>query len=364
VTPPAILLNPGPVTLSERVRRALTRPDLCHREPEFAELVVDIKRRLARVYPGAEGQFSAILLTGSGTCAVEAMLSSLLPFDAKTLILANGVYGERMAAMVEAHGKPTEVLMGDWLMPIDLEDVDRRLATDRSLRRVVAVHNETTTGRLNDLTALAEVCRAHGRALLVDAVSSFGAEAIDFQAPSLEAVAATANKCLHGAPGISFVLARDSLFDRSKTASRTLYLDLFRYRQEQTKGFSPFTTAVHVAFALQEALIELEEEGGWVARRARYSRYSSVIRQTLNQLGVRSLVPDRDGSSMISSFRLPEGLTFEHLHGRLGEAGFVIYAGQGHLAPFAFRIANMGHIPECEIARLLNVLKDVFRSVS
>jgi 2-aminoethylphosphonate-pyruvate transaminase len=362
MTRPLILLNPGPVTLTERVRSALAREDQCHREPEFAQLVLDVRGRLSRVYPEAEADFTAILLTGSGTCAVEAMLASLLPYDGKTLIVANGVYGERMTAMARAHGKPFEVIQGDWLSGLDLTETERRLRADASITHVAAVHNETTTGRLNDVAALGELCRAHARALLLDTVSSFGAEEIDFPNWNLEAVAATANKCLHGAPGIAFALVRKSVLQARPSQARSLYLDLFRYYHDQQSGFSPYTQAVHVCFALQEALMELEEAGGVCARRQRYRRLSSAIRGCLCELGVRELLPAAAYCSMISSFLLPAGMSYAHIHDRLREAGFVIYAGQGDLARTIFRVANMGDIGDEDLMRLLQAFQDVFKT--
>ena len=170
------LLNPSPVTLTDRVRGALQQLDLCHREKAFAELQLDIRQRLEAIYP-AEG-YVAILLTGSGTAAVEAMVGSVVPRDGHALVVANGVYGDRMAQMLGAQGKRHHILATDWLQGIDLAAVDARLAADPTITHVLAVHHETTTGRLNDLDALGAVCRRHGRPLLLDAVSSFGAEPI------------------------------------------------------------------------------------------------------------------------------------------------------------------------------------------
>jgi 2-aminoethylphosphonate-pyruvate transaminase len=359
MTRPTILLNPGPVTLTERVRRALSRADQCHREPDFAELVLDVKRGLGRVYPEAAADFEPVLLNGSGTCAVEAMLASLLPPASKALVVTNGVYGERMAAMIEAHGKALTVLRGNWLAAPDLGEVERCLGANPGLTHLVAVHHETTTGRLNDLAGLGRLCRRHGLPLLLDAVSSFGAEEIDFRSWNLEAVAATANKCLHAAPGVAFVLVKKSVLEERQSGARSLYLDLFRSYQEQRTGFSPYTPAVHLIFALDEALRELEEAGGQKARLARYRRLSTAIREALHGWGVKSLLPDAAYSSTLSSFRLPGDLTYEQLHDRLREAGFIIYAGQGELARLIFRVANMGDIQDGDLERLLQAFRRV-----
>ncbi len=349
-----ILLNPGPVTITERVRHAMQREDLCHREPEFAELALDIKARLAKVYPEAAKDYEAILLTGSGTCAVEAMLSTLVPKDGKALVVTNGVYGERMAKMVKIHGKKIEVVTSLWHEPMNLIEVENRLIEDSSITHVIAVHHETTTGRLNDVAKLGKICKHKNVALLLDCVSSFGAEAIEFDAWNLEGCAATANKCLHGVPGISFVLVKCSLFDSRPSAATSVYLDLYPYYKEQQQGYSPFTPAVHVSYALHEALIELEEMGGQKARYRHYHTLAQKIRQGFKQIGIETFLDEQDYSVVLTSFHLPTNATYEELHQFLKKNGFVIYAGQGGLKSSIFRIANMGDIQLDDVERLLD----------
>jgi len=359
-----ILLNPGPVTLTERVRAALHREDLCHREPEFAELILDIKRRLAGVYQESEGDYEAVLMTGSGTCAVEAMVATFVPKGDKVLVIANGIYGERLAAMIEAQGKRLVLVRSEWPEPMNLAEVDRLLAADPELTRVLAVHNETTTGRQNDLTALARILKKHGRRLLLDTVSSFGGEEIRFADWNLDALCAVANKCLHGAPGICFVMARRALLDSGSSGAASVYLDLIKYYNEQKSGFSPFTQATHVCVALQEALAELEEGGGWQARRDRYRHLSRTIRAELDRLGIRRFLPEDAYSAVISSFLLPRGVPYEQLHDLLKKEGFVIYAGQAGLYHSIFRIANMGDISDSDLERLLAVFRKRFGTAS
>ena len=347
-----ILLNPGPVTLSERVRRALLRPDQCHREAEFAEMMLRIRTRLEAIYHERPVAHDAVVLTGSGTCAVEAMVASLVPREGTALVAANGVYGERIAAMLSAQGKPHRVVRSEWLDPIDVAAVGDALGRGR-FAAVIAVHHETTTGRLNQLDELGRKCRVAGVPLLLDAVSSFGGEGIDWTGWNLGAVAATANKCLHGVPGIAFVIADRVLLDARRGSSPSLYLDLQRSHEEQKTGFSPFTHAVHACFGLDEALDELSDGGGWQPRRDLYRRRTARVRNGLAVLGIEALLPERDGASMLTSFRLPDGTSYVALHDRLKRAGFVIYAGQGHLAGGIFRIATMGEIADADLDRLL-----------
>ena len=339
------LLNPGPVTLSPRVRRALLGPDLCHREPEFAALQADVRDRLARVYPSVEATHAAVLFTGSGTAAVEAMVGSLVPRDGRALVVENGVYGERISSILRAQGKEHDAVRSPWTGPVDLEAVESRLRADPRLTHVIAVHHETTTGRLNNVTGLGAICRRRGAALLLDAVSSFGGERIDFEGWSVEAAASTANKCLHGVPGVCFVLARKSALEGRPSAACGVYLDLHRNYEAQRKGFPLFTPSVQAMYALREALRELEEDGGWEARNRHYRSLSVIVRDGLRGRGVSLLLDAPDCcSATLSSFRLPEGVRFQTLYERLKESGFVIYPGQQALDGAIFRVAVMGDL--------------------
>ncbi len=351
-----ILLNPGPVTLSARVRRALAvGEDLCHREPEFYALTTDVLRRLEAVHDAAG--YRAVMLSGSGTCAVEAMLSTFALRSRPTLVLANGVYGERMAEMLARQGKPARLVRAPWTSPIDLPAAERAL--DGDVARVAVVQHETTTGRLNDLEALAALCRTRGVGLLIDAVSSFGGEDLPFERWKPLAVAAAANKCLHGVPGIAFVLASAEALALPSEAT-SLYLDLAAYAREQARGVSPFTQAVQVVQALREALAEFGEAGGWHARRALYLARSGGVRRRLTELGVEPLIPVEASASMLTAFRLPAGASYVRIHDALKSRGFIIYAGQGEFAERIFRVATMGAIAETDLDRLLAALRDVF----
>ncbi len=347
-----LLLNPGPVTISPRVRQSLQRPDLCHRESEFYDLQDEARRRLLAVHALDPDEWSAVLLTGSGTAAVESMVASLVPADGKLLVVENGVYGERIAAMARQYRIAGDAVRHDWLSPPDVAAVAARLAADRNITHVAAVHHETTTGRLNDLAALAAVCRAHGVRLLVDAVSSFGAEAIDFAGAPIDAVAATANKCLHGVPGASFVIVRRDALERA--CSRTYYLDLVRGATLQDRRGTPFTPAVQAYYALVEALREFDEEGGRVARHARYASLAEQVRSGLAALGIAALLPPEESSVVLRAYRLPDGRSYDALHDALKARGFVIYAGQGGLARSLFRISTMGAVAASDVTRLLD----------
>lgn len=343
------LLNPGPVTLTPRVRAALAAPDLCHREAEFFDLQDDIRARLTAVYDLDPAVWAPILISGSGTAAVEAMMASMPQERARVLVIENGVYGERMTKMAAVHGIDHDTLSIGWGEAIDSAVLAGRLAAAQ-FTHVAVVHHETTTGRLNDLAAIGQVCAEAGVALLVDAVSSFGAEAIAF-GPAVSAVAATANKCLHGAPGAAFVLARRSAL--AKAATRALYLDLASYAEKQDARGTPFTPAVPAFHALAAALAEHAEAGGWSARRVHYRALAAQVAEGLAALGIEAVLDAEQSSCVLRSYRLPPAMSYAELHDHLKAAGFVIYAGQGEFADQIFRISTMGDLDSRDINELI-----------
>jgi 2-aminoethylphosphonate-pyruvate transaminase len=358
------LLNPGPVTLSERVRRSMLAPDLCHRESEFFDLQDEARQRLLAVYGIDPAEWCAVLITASGTAAVEGMVSTLVPPDGRVLVAENGVYGERMAQICARYRIAHERMTGDWMRALDLSGIARRIENgprDGGARftHIAVVHHETTTGRLNDLRALGDLCRQHGTKLLVDAVSSFGAEPLDFADESLAAVAATANKCLHGVPGVAFAIVRRRALERA--ASRAYYLDLARAAAAQDRRDTPFTPAVQAHYALLEALREHAEEGGCPARHRRYAALAEQVRAGLARLEIAAVLPPEESSVVLRSYGMPAGTSYATLHDGLKARGFVIYAGQGNLSERLFRISTMGDLSAADIDRLLVCCGELLR---
>ena len=353
------LLSPGPVTLTRRVREALLREDICHREPEFTALLGELRARLLTVYPQAANDYTAILLTGSGTAAVEAMISSLVPRDGHALIVSNGVYGERMSTMLTAQGKTAHVGRAEWTEPMNFDAAEGLLKASPEISHVLAVHLETTTGRLNDIARLSELCERYKVRLLLDCVSSFGAEEIDFEKWPIDACAGTSYTCLHGVPGVSFVIARKSAFSKRKTGAPGIYLDLFRQYAEQNRNATPFTPAVSHYCALNEAIEELVDAGGWRSRRAHYRELTTRLFEGLRTQGIEPLLDIREpASSLLTAYRIPGGCDYSSLHSHMKKAGFVIYAGQGKLAGEMFRIATMGALTQKDIDQALKAFGD------
>jgi 2-aminoethylphosphonate-pyruvate transaminase len=350
--PAFILLNPGPINVPASVRRALAEcPDQCHRERETLQMQSRVREKLVRAF-GVETDYEAVLLTGSGTAAMEAMVASCV--QRGVAVLDNGVYGDRLAQMADAHRIPVKRVKVGWFERPDLGAVKAALTDE--VDALAVVHHETTTGLLNDLPALAEVARAAGKRFLVDSVSGLGGETLDFARVAPDAVCCTANKCLEGLPGIAFVLLRKG----APLVRRSVYLDLGLALTKQRAGDTPFTPAIQVLAALEAALDELLVETV-AGRIARLKRAGEHVRATATRLGLAMMLPPALRSHTITSFELPPGVDYARIHDRMREDGFVIYGGQGDLAKKAFRIANMGRVPDEAWARFDRALERAIR---
>ncbi|MBA2486475.1 MAG: aminotransferase class V-fold PLP-dependent enzyme [Nitrospira sp.] len=347
-------MNPGPVNVSERVRQALMRPDICHRESEFSDLLGRIQQKLLTAFvPGAEADYVAVVLTGSGTAAVESAVMSCLPVGKRMLVLNNGIYGERLSNMIGLHRLGVSELKWEWHIKPDPERVRLALRQHPEVHAVAMVHHETTTGLINPLKEIAEVVDSQNRVFVVDSVSGLGGEPIDIAGSHIYMVAGTAGKCIQGFPGVSFVLLRKGFLERMRGyPKRSWYLHMTHYVDDQGNAIVPFTPAVQIYYAFEEALDELLEEG--VANRMqRYKNTASRIRVRLGELGVKALLPPEVQSNTITAFHLPSGVRYDSLHDQLKSCGYVIYAGQGQLALKIFRIANMGALTEPHIQGFL-----------
>lgn len=359
-----ILLNPGPVNVSERVRQALLRPDLCHRESEFTELLHGIQAKLLKAFvPGAEAEYAAVLISGSGTAAVESALMSSIPHGKRILIINNGVYGERLSNMVGLHRLGVSELKYDWTAKPDPERLRLALRQHPEVHGVAMVHHETTTGLLNPVKEVAEVVDSQNRVFIVDAISGLAGETIDIAGSHIYMVAGTAGKCIQGFPGVSFVLVRKGFLERMRAyPKRSWYLHLTHYVDDQGNGTVPFTPAVQVYYAFDEALNELLEEG--VAKRIqRYKKMATLIRSRMAALGIKPVLTPERQSSSITAFYLPDGVPYATLHDRLKADGYVIYAGQGSLEHKIFRVANMGALTEGQFTGFLDAFERACRPV-
>lgn len=353
-----VLLNPGPSCTSDRVRHALDRGDMCHREEEFTQVLWSIRNALpgALNVPGHE----AILVTGSGTSAMEMAVISSVREDREILVINNGVYGDRLRKIAESHRIPVTEVVGDWFTPIDVVEIEKALAANPKIDAIAAVHHETTTGVINPIKAIGDIAQKAGVLFVVDSISGTAIESQDLGEVAADIICGTANKGLHGLPGMSFILASQAAVYRLyEVPSRSLYLNAATYLDGQRRGNVPFTPAVQVCFAFDEAIKEYREAGGFEARAQLYRDRATLVRNGFEKLGLTMPVAEEYRSNTVNLLRLPEGVTYDTLHDELKKRGYVIYAGQGKLAEEYFRICTMGELSFDTLERLLVDLDEV-----
>jgi 2-aminoethylphosphonate-pyruvate transaminase len=361
--PPAkdkTLFTPGPLTTSLTVKQAMLH-DAGSWHFEFNTIVASVRERILRLVGlSRETGFEAILLQGSGTFGVEAVFATGVPPGGKVAVLANGSYGERIVVMLERARIARVVLRNETDTPNDPAALDRCLAADQSITHVAVVHCETTTGILNPITEIGRIVKKHRRTCVVDAMSSFGAIPIDFEAAGIDYLISSANKCLEGVPGFSFVIARRSALAACEGYARSLSLDLL----DQLKGFEKngqfrYTPPTHTILAFQQALNEFEQEGGVAGRARRYQRNHSILVEGMKQMGFRAYLQPEVQSYIITSFHYPDDpkFSFVDFYRRLSDRGFIIYPGKLTQAN-CFRIGSIGRIFEADIHALLAAIRE------
>jgi 2-aminoethylphosphonate-pyruvate transaminase len=359
-----LLFTPGPLTTSATVKAAMLR-DAGSRDRDFLRIVREIRDRLLALggaaSPSAGGEYECVPMQGSGTFAIEAVISSAIPRDGKLLVLVNGAYGRRIAHIARVHGIATETLDAPENRKIRPEAVADRLAASRGITHVAVVHCETTTGILNPMEAIGAVVERAGAAYLVDAMSSFGAIPVDLARARIDFLISSANKCIEGVPGFGFVLARRDCLLEAKGRARTLSLDLHaQWAGLESDGQFRFTPPTHVLLAFHQALLELEAEGGVAGRAARYRANHSALMRGMTELGFEAYLEPEDQSSIITTFRYPRRpeFRFEEFYTRLSDLGFVIYPGKLTAEP-CFRIGTIGRLTPADMEALLAAMRQV-----
>ena len=357
-----ILLTPGPLTTSLATRTAMLR-DWGSWDSDFNQLTASVCADLLAVCH-AQSSHVCIPLQGSGTFAVEAAIGTLVPRTGKILVLANGAYGQRMAKAAQMIGRQVSVLSWQDGVPVDAQAVAEALQADTSISHVGLIHCETATGLLNPLAAIAGVVAKAGRALIVDAMSSFGALDIDLRSTAICAVIAASGKCLEGVPGMGFVLAEKQAMLAASGNSHSLALDLHdQYLYMQKTGQWRFTPPTHVVAALRVALDQYQAEGGQVARFARYQANANAMCEALQQAGLRLFLQPQLQAPIILTFHAPAhaDYDFKAFYQAVRARGFVLYPGKLTEVE-TFRVGCIGAIDAAIMQQAAYAMLDVLRN--
>jgi len=355
---PMILLNPGPANTTETVKRAMTRPDICPREREFGELMSWVRDALTRVVHAGD-TYTTVLLGGSGTAGVEAAISSAVPTEGRLLVIDNGAYGARVAQIAAAYGIAHDVeSFGVGGFP-DLDRIAKRLQ-ERRYTQLAVIHHETSTGVLNPVEAIGELCKRANVEMIVDAMSSYAGIPIDIERMGADFLVASSNKCIQGMAGLSFVICRRERLDRMQPiVGRSFYLGLSgHHRFFERDRQMQFTPPVQVVYALEQALKEYFAEGG-ENRHRRYVTNWEILDGGMTALGFRKLLPEAILSRILTCYIEPDHprYAFDAMHDSLYQKGFTIYPGKG-AARATFRLANMGNVCADDMRAFLQAMSE------
>jgi 2-aminoethylphosphonate-pyruvate transaminase len=354
-----ILFTPGPLTTSRTVKQAMLR-DLGSRDYAFIEMVRDIRNRLLEIGQVRKGDYEAIIMQGSGTSGLEAVISSTVPPDGKLLVIINGAYGRRLALIAEILNIDVASLVFPENSTPDLAEIESALAADDVITHVVVVHCETTTGIINPIKEIGAIVKQFGKIYFVDAMSSFGAIPFNLAKCEIDYMVSSANKCIEGVPGFSIIVSKQKTLLATKGYARSLSLNLLaQWKGLEANGQFRFTPPTHTLLAFHQALLELEAEGGVVGRAARYRTNYETLITGMRAMGFKEYIRPDDQGYIITSFPYPDhpNFDFEEFYRVLNENDYVIYPGKVSEA-YCFRIGSIGRIFPADIRALLAAIQE------
>jgi 2-aminoethylphosphonate-pyruvate transaminase len=348
-----ILLTPAPANTTLTVKLAQIVPDICPREKDFEKIINSVKNKLLNVVDG-DNKYSVILFTASGTGAMEAVLSSLP--EENNLILENGAYGKRMKEITKNYNKPMIDYKISWGSSFNYKNIDFTKA-----KIVSVVHHETTTGILNDINYIGNICKKHNILYVVDAISSIGALPISIRKSNIDFLIGSSNKCLQGLPGVSFVIVKKESLEKTKKDGN-YYFNLYRnYKYQENFRQTLFTPAVQCIYAFNQALDEYFKEGR-INRYKRYSKNWSLLISGMKKLGFKKILKNSEESRLVTTFEEPKGFCFSSFYKYLYRRGFTIYPGK-LLNKKTFRIGNIGDINCNDVNKFINTVASYLRSL-
>ncbi|MBR2749879.1 MAG: 2-aminoethylphosphonate--pyruvate transaminase [Clostridiales bacterium] len=359
-----ILLNPGPSTTTDTVKYAQIVPDICPREKEFAGLMKGLREDLVRVVHGDLEEYTSVLFCGSGTINIDVCINSLLPEEKKVLVINNGAYSTRAVEICEYYGLPHI----DLRFPVDerpdLAKVEEVLKNDPDIALIHTTHNETGTGILNPIREIGALAHKYGAVFTVDTTSTYAMIPIDIAKDNIDFCMASAQKGLMAMTGLSFVVGKRAIIEKSASYSkRSYYCNLFlQYDCFEKTGEMHFTPPVQTIYATIQGLKEYwaeGEEGKW----ARHTRVFQAINRGLDELGFRQVIKPEWRAGLVSSAIYPDdpNWSFEKVHDYCYERGFTIYPGKISTTN-TFRLCALGAIDEKDIEDFFVVFQEALQA--
>jgi 2-aminoethylphosphonate-pyruvate transaminase len=353
------LFTPGPVNVSDDVRQALLHYDICHRTREFEEMFIDTQMKINKLF-NADDSYYSVIISGSGTAANEAVLSSVIKEGEAVLLIKNGVFGEKLEEIINQNHIPIEIAAFEWATYPDLVLIENILQRNPKIALVAMVFHETSTGMINPVHEVGELCLRYGKKYFVDSVSAAGGEHIDVLQNHIDFTTSVGGKCVGAFPGSAYICAKESyLKELTASQCKNTFLNLYKHYQfAVTKHQTPNTPNVTLFWALNKAITNILGEG-LDGRICRYQSCAAIIRAGTQKLGL-SLLLDGHMSNTVTSVFLPKGKDITQFMKDLEALGYLVYLGKGKYADKGmFQIANMGEIYEKDCLIFLRALESV-----
>ena len=352
-----LLFTPGPVNVAENVRSSMGKSDICHRESDFEDLLLSVENKLMKLFEIKNvNNYSAVFISGSGTAANEAILSSVVG-NKNILVLSNGEFGERLHSISQIHNVNTYLLEFPWGKNFELEVIDS-FVKKHKIDIIAMVHHETSSGMLNSLSDIGALSKSNGSILFVDCVSSAGAETIDMEKDNIAFCSSSGSKAVGSYSGLSFVIGETVEFEKIKHLPiKTSYLNLYKFYQfSKNKLQTPNTPAIPLFFALDQALENILIEG--VANRhSKIRRKAKLLRQGMMKLGLKFLLDQKEMSSVLTNVFIPKNINFKNFRQRLRDEMIIIYEGKGCFKDRIFQVGNIGELSNSDIRYFLSAQK-------
>ena len=348
----------GPVNLKENVKN-FKYVEIGHREPEFMELYKSVKTKFFRLLKVTKRDYEVVFIGGSGTSAMESIISSVLHSDKKTLVLSNGAFGERWAEICKIYNIPVNFMNFGWGEPFNLDLVER-LVKRKEIESVIVVHLETSTSMVNPIHEVGQICRRYNKLFIVDAVSSFIGEKLDVQKDCIDYLAINSNKGVNSTPVLGIVCANKSVLHKTlDIPHRTYYLDLWKYIKYGQINQTPTTPPITQYYHTLEALKNIEKEGlnNMIKR---YKENSELMRKLLTDAGFELMISE-GFSNVVNNVVIPKGVKYEYISKKLREKGYVIYPGKGPLDGWIMNIGNIGSINKEDVREFCKVLIGIIK---
>jgi 2-aminoethylphosphonate-pyruvate transaminase len=357
---PFHMMTAGPVNVSDTVKQSLIYPEMGHREPEFEMSYGELRGNLLKAFNVSARNYASVVINGSGTSAGETIISSMIHPGKKMLVVNNGAFGDRLAEICDVYRIPHLKTDYTWGEYPDIGGIEKILMQETDIEAVSMVFMETSTGMVNPVKEVGELCGKYGKMFVVDAVSGFAGDPLNLEESKIDFCFSNDNKCIGGLPVISFVLANWRAAYRIKDVQpRNYSLDLLKHIKYAEHGNqTPFTPQIPLFLMLNQAIKELLEEG-IDNRIARYRANSQLMRQRLSSLGLKFQLPEEHMSNVMTNVLIPGNYRYEEFHAPLKEKGYIIYPGKGPLDGKVLHIANVGTQTVREVGKFCDAVEEI-----